>query len=249
VVKQNQPSNFIKNIDARIKIITHLSLVFFTVSLNNNSFTSLSIYAFWLLIIAICSKTTPLKIAKRSLIVFPFILMGSISIIFFTKDGHHYTLGPLTLSHQGLLKSAAFTAKAYISLISIFLLTQTTTFSELTNGFRGIGVPLIFISLLEFTWRYLSLLLREIRRIKRAADSRGYGAKWIWQIKIIGNMFGALFIRSYNRGENIYRAMISRGYGLEQITNTQDKLNPKDLLYPLISIGLFAFTRTGLLLF
>jgi cobalt/nickel transport system permease protein len=34
----------------------------------------------------------------------------------------------------------------------------------------------------------------------------------VWQAKVVGNMVGALFIRSYERSERVYLAMQSRGY-------------------------------------
>ena len=45
-----------------------------------------------------------------------------------------------------------------------------------------------------------------------ARESRGYDARWIWQAKGFAASAGALFIRSYERGERVHLAMISRGF-------------------------------------
>lgn len=38
------------------------------------------------------------------------------------------------------------------------------------------------------------------------------GGKLLWRIKIVGSMAGQLFLRSYERSDRIYNAMLSRGY-------------------------------------
>ena len=48
--------------------------------------------------------------------------------------------------------------------------------------------------------------------MKQARDSRNFGGKRLWQIKTTGNMIGILFIRSYEKGERVYAAMLGRGF-------------------------------------
>ncbi len=48
--------------------------------------------------------------------------------------------------------------------------------------------------------------------MKVARASRGYDPRWIWQARAVASSAGALFIRSYERGERVYLAMVSRGY-------------------------------------
>jgi cobalt/nickel transport system permease protein len=45
-----------------------------------------------------------------------------------------------------------------------------------------------------------------------ARESRGHDPRWIWQARAIASTAGVLFIRSYERGERVYLAMVSRGY-------------------------------------
>jgi cobalt/nickel transport system permease protein len=48
--------------------------------------------------------------------------------------------------------------------------------------------------------------------MKVARASRGYDPHWIWQARAVASSAGALFIRSFERGERVYLAMVSRGY-------------------------------------
>ena len=45
-----------------------------------------------------------------------------------------------------------------------------------------------------------------------ARISRGHDPRWIWQARAVAATAGTLFIRSYERGERVYLAMVSRGY-------------------------------------
>ena len=74
--------------------------------------------------------------------------------------------------------------------------------------------------------------------MKQARDSRNFGGKRLWQIRTIGNMIGTLFIRSYERGERIYAAMMARGFDGQ--TRTLNHLNFKQTdVYVGISFSLF----------
>ena len=61
-------------------------------------------------------------------------------------------------------------------------------------------------------FRYLEVVTGELRRIKIARDSRGFQARSIRQWRVLAGTLGALFIRSYERGERVHLAMLSRGY-------------------------------------
>ncbi|MGI8576078.1 MAG: energy-coupling factor transporter transmembrane component T family protein, partial [Egibacteraceae bacterium] len=52
----------------------------------------------------------------------------------------------------------------------------------------------------------------ELRRTRIAMTARGYDPRWLWQAKPVAASAGALFVRSYERGERVHAAMLSRGY-------------------------------------
>ena len=83
---------------------------------------------------------------------------------------------------------------------------------EFLRGFERLHMPRAFTSTLSFMIRYLDVIADEMRRMQVARESRGYDPRWIWQAKAVAASAGALFIRSYERGERVYLAMLSRGY-------------------------------------
>ena len=72
----------------------------------------------------------------------------------------------------------------------------------------------------SFMIRYLELIAGELGRMRTAMTARGYDPRWLWQAKPIASSAGALFIRSYERGERVHAAMLARGY-----TGTMPELN------------------------
>jgi cobalt/nickel transport system permease protein len=88
----------------------------------------------------------------------------------------------------------------------------TTPVPELLRGLERLRLPRAFTTVAGFMVRYADVIADELRRMRVARLSRGYDPRWIWQARAVAATAGALFIRSYERGERVYLAMVSRGY-------------------------------------
>jgi len=74
--------------------------------------------------------------------------------------------------------------------------------------------------LLSVMYRYIFVIHDEATRLKQAHDSRYFGGGLLLNIKTVGYMAGSLFVRSYERAERIYNAMLARGYdGINRTIN------------------------------
>ena len=69
------------------------------------------------------------------------------------------------------------------------------------------------VGIASFMVRYGEVLAGDLRRMRIARLSRGDDPRWLWQVRGIARTAGALFVRSYERGERVYVAMLARGYG------------------------------------
>jgi cobalt/nickel transport system permease protein len=70
-------------------------------------------------------------------------------------------------------------------------------------------------------------------RMKQARDSRNLGGGRLRQIRTVGNMIGTLFIRSYERGERVYAAMMARGFDGQTRTLEHPGFGQRDFLFVL----------------
>ena len=58
----------------------------------------------------------------------------------------------------------------------------------------------------------------------------------MWRARIAGNMAGQLFLRSYERSDRIYNAMLSRGYRGHLMTIHPHQFVMSDVLVGVLSI-------------
>jgi len=136
----------------------------------------------------------------------PFFKEGEIA------GSYNLWLWQVSVTQSGLLILANVMAKAWLCIFSLILLSATTKLTDLLKGLQQLGIPRVIILILSFMYRYIFVLVDEMMRMRQAWDSRNFGGSRLYQLKTIGNMIGTLFIRSYERGERVYAAMLSRGF-------------------------------------
>ena len=103
-------------------------------------------------------------------------------------------------------------AKGTIGVATSITLAATTRARDLLQGLETIGVPDLLVQIASFMLRYSAVVTDDLSRMKVARESRGFSATGIKHWKVLANSAGALFIRSYERGERVHLAMLSRGY-------------------------------------
>jgi cobalt/nickel transport system permease protein len=136
----------------------------------------------------------------------PFFQQGQIA------GSYNIWLWQATVTYEGLLVLANVATKAWLCILSLILLSATTNFTDLLRGLEQLKTPRVVVLILSFMYRYIFVLTDEIMRMRQASHSRNSGGGRFHQLKTIGHMIGTLFIRSYERGERIYAAMLARGF-------------------------------------
>jgi len=218
----------IHRLDPSVKIISFLWIIVISVTTPSKNFNHFGIYLSVVFTLIFLSKVPISFILSRSAVVIPFALLTSIFLI----------------TTSGFIAAWNVVIKSYIGVLCLILLSSTTPFPALLNGFRRLKVPNIFILLTSFTYRYLFVLLDEVMRIRQACDSRCFKGRWIWHAKTIGNMIGVLFVRSYERGERVYMAMASRGFeGNLKVARYQTSINSQDILFIIAIILITSLVR------
>ncbi len=92
------------------------------------------------------------------------------------------------------------------------ILVATTEVPHLLRGLDRLHIPRPITAISAFMIRYLDVISAELGRMRTAMAARGYDPRWIGQVRALGTAGGALFIRSYERGERVYQAMLARGF-------------------------------------
>jgi cobalt/nickel transport system permease protein len=220
-------TSLVHRLDARLKLLATLAFVLAATITPPHAWYALSLLGAlgW---VAVLTSGIPVPyVLKRSSIALPFAGMAAISLPF-THAGEALWAGhlfgwTLTVTDQGLWLFLSVIAKAWLSVLVSGLLVATTPFPDLLKAMRRLHVPPVLVTIISFTYRYLFVLVDEALRLQTAREARsaGPGGTVLWRVKVLGGMIGSLFIRSYERSERIYQAMLSRGYAGQLQTMTQ----------------------------
>lgn len=97
--------------------------------------------------------------------------------------------------------------KSYVSVVAVLAFNATTPATVWIGVLRSWGVPRALVEVLQFVHRYLSVVTDEARRMRVAATARGG-----FRYDAAAGAIGVLFVRSWERGERVHRAMLARGY-------------------------------------
>jgi cobalt/nickel transport system permease protein len=161
-------------------------------------------------LVSLVAKIPTPTLLKRSLIEIPFILFAILMPFFGT--GERFEVGPLNLYRESLLAAAGIVVKGTLGVLSAVVLSTSTTARELLRGLEKLHLPKLMVQIAAFMLRYVNVISDEMERMKVARESRGFIATGLKDWKVIAIAASALFIRSYERGERVHLAMLSRGY-------------------------------------
>jgi len=171
---------------------------------------------------------------KRSLIALPFALIA-ITVLFSIPGKplttFHFLMWDLTITDMGLLRFVSILIRSWLSVQMAILLVATARFPDIIHALEHLRVPSILTTIIAFLYRYLFVLADEVFRLLRARESRSAaapgqkaGRSILWRAGIAGHMAGQLFLRSYERSDRVYNAMLARGY-----TGHFETINPHEL--------------------
>ncbi|GAA5073709.1 cobalt/nickel transport system permease protein [Thermocatellispora tengchongensis] len=169
-----------------------------------------AVYAALLAVVAAVARVPPGFVLRRMVIEVPFVVFAvALPIV---GLGERVEVAGLSLSVEGLWAGWNILAKATLGVVASVLLAATTEPRMLLLGAQRLRVPPLLVQIAMFMLRYMDVVLDEMRRMRVARESRGFVARDVRHIPVVARSAGALFIRSYERGERVHLAMLSRGY-------------------------------------
>ena len=149
-------------------------------------------------------------VLKRLVIELPFLAFALFLPI--VGRGEQVEVLGLSLSVSGLWAAWNIVVKGTLGVAASIVLASTTTVSELLRGLDRLRLPRVLTGIMSFMIRYGDVIADEMHRMRVARIARGHDPRWIWQVRAVASSAGALFIRSFERGERVHVAMLARGY-------------------------------------
>ncbi len=207
----SEGKTFLHRLDPRVKIFVFVPFALLC-AISKGTFIPTLYLIFSLFLIAIARldlKTLLNRLAGANF----FILFIWLFIPFSYNHSPYLHLGFLKLSYAGLKYALSITLKCNAIILATIALLSTSTIFSLAHAMLHLKIPSKFVTIFFLFYRYISVMHEEYTKIKRAVLARGFRAGTnLHTYKTYAYMVGALLMKSFERSEEIYRAMLARGF-------------------------------------
>lgn len=188
----------VHRLPAQVKIVAALLVVLCVVATPRAEFWAFGFYLLLIVTVWGIARVPVGHFAKRAFIEVPFVVVA--------------ILMPVFGGAAGALAGWNILAKGTLGVLTSLTLAATTTPRDLIVGLQRLRTPAVLTTIATLMLRYLEVIAAEARRMRVARISRGHDPRFLWQVGATARGIGALFIRSYERGERVHLAMLSRGW-------------------------------------
>ena len=238
---------FLQARDPRVKTLS--MLVFVVIALFVKDIRVLLCLYLFCLVLAAVSKIGIGFFLKRTWVFIPiFSLFIAVPALFdiVTPGKELFTFNifflKLAVTHEGLAGVALFVTRVITSVSFVILLSLTTKHNELLKVLRIFKIPQIFIMTLGMCYRYIYLFVEILEHTYLAIKSRvGMQVHHKKGREMVAWNMASLWMRSYQLNNQVYSAMLSRGYNGEPQVLNEFKAGVADWAWAGIVIMLAGF--------
>jgi cobalt/nickel transport system permease protein len=248
--------SLLHHLDPRIKVLITVAFIISNALLPDGAWIAFALAWGFVLLANVFSQLDIGFTFRRSFIALPFAL-AAITVLFSIPGkpitSFHFLMWDATVTDAGLLRFVSIVIRSWLSVQMAILLVAVTEFPKIIHALTHLRVPAILTTIISFLYRYLFVLTDEVMRLLRARQARSAaapgqrsGGSVQWRARIAGHMAGQLFLRSYERSDRIYNAMLARGYKGELMTIHPHHFQRRDWFICALSIlGLIIMQFTG----
>jgi len=204
-------NSFLHKLDPRIKI---LSLTIFAILCAISK--GLLVPFLYLLFSFTLTLIANLKLKELTNRIFSanfFILFMWLFLPFTYQSNPYIHLGFLKISLKGIEYALSITLKCNAIILATIALLATSTIFNIAHAMLHFKIPTKLVTIFFLFYRYITVMHEEYIKIKRAVLARGFNPKTnIFTYKTYAYILGALLLKSFERSEEVYKAMLARGF-------------------------------------
>jgi cobalt/nickel transport system permease protein len=238
--RYHETESFLHRLDPRIKVVVTIAYILSNALLPDGAWIAFGLAWLFLLFANSLSSLGLGFTLRRSFVALPFAIIAV--TVLFSMPGKplatfHFLIWDLTITDMGLLRFTSILIRSWLSVQMAILLVASARFPDIIHALEHLKVPAILTTIIAFLYRYLFVLADEVFRLMRARESRAAaipgkrsGRSIVWQAGVAGHMAGQLFLRSYERSDRVYNAMLARGYAGHLETINPHELRRRDYL-------------------
>jgi len=206
-----QGASLMHSLDARVKVVS--AVAFACIVAVSSSFAALIVALLVAVGMVNLAQLSWWGILRRLAVVNAFVLLLWLVLPFTYPGEPLLTIGPATASTEGVIYALTITFRTNAIVMATIALTGTLPAFALLNALCALRVPTKLVNVFYFCYRYISVINREYRRLYNAMRVRCFRPNTsLHTYKTYAYLIGMLLIRSFERSERIYQAMLCRGF-------------------------------------
>lgn len=198
-----------KNLSPLAKLAVTLVFIITSVSFSKYDITGLIPLFLYPVILFQMTGLTFKKFFRATGFVMPLILLTGILNPFLDKTP--FNVAGIFTIRAGVISLITLILKGFLCLSASYIFAETTKADEMCATLRRIHIPKTIVTVFLLTWRYIFVMKEEVSIMLDAYHLRAPGQKGI-HYSVWGSFLGQLFLRSFDRADELYQAMILRGY-------------------------------------
>jgi len=237
-------AGWLQHVDARAKLAMFIALVV-AVGFTNSATVLAALYA--VLLAAAWASRVPFDFyVRRVWLGIPLFAAIVVIPALFLVPGPRVQLLSIgsfdvALSAPGIAGAILFVARVGVSVSLAVLLVMVTPWAELLRSLRAIHAPQVFVLILSMTYRYIFLFLHATNALFLARKSRLVAqTSSAEQRHWIAGSMGALTGRAFKMSNDVYAAMMARGFTGEMRVYNDRRFAPADAFAVACAFGLAA---------
>jgi cobalt/nickel transport system permease protein len=228
-------------LDARAKTLVTLAFIAVVVSFPLHTVSALTPFLLFPVTLLALGQIPHQPILKKILIAAPFALLVAIFNPFLDREPVS-TIGAFTVT-GGWISFTSIMLRFLLTVGAALTLIACTGMNRLSASLGQLGVPRVFVVQLLFLYRYLFVVSEEGGKMFRSVELRSEKGRPL-PLRVYGSLIGTLLIRSMDRAERVYRAMIARGFDGEIHVLRPSAFRWSDGFFILGWIAFFSVART-----
>lgn len=206
-------SSFLHRAPAHLKILGLLAFMLTVVATPRTWYPAFAGYLVLLVLVILAARVPLGHVLRRAVIEVPFLLFAA--MVPFVAEGPRVAvpgLEAVTVSEPGLVAAAGLAMKGTLGVLASLTLAATTEIDQALVGLQRLRMPGLLVQIMGLMLRYLDVVIADLGRMLVAMRSRGVDPRSPRHWPALARTLGTLFVRSYERGERVHLAMLSRGY-------------------------------------
>ncbi|WP_134740945.1 cobalt ECF transporter T component CbiQ [Nocardioides sp. 503] len=200
----------VHRLPAHLKVLALVGFMLTVVATPRDWYPVFGGYLLVVVSVILLSRVPLLYVVRRMVIEVPFVVFAL--LVPFIATGPRTDVLGLAVSEPGLLAAWGLLAKGTLGVMASLTLAATTEPTDVLVGLRRLHLPDLVVQIMGFMIRYLDVVTSDLGRMMVSMRSRGMNPRSPRSWPTLARTLGALFIRSYERGERVHLAMLSRGY-------------------------------------